>query len=90
MLQLIPIVFYGALFGVVYLIMLNGFLNGSMKTRIDAILSVLLIFLIGFGFCLFEWILAFANILGCFVWGAAIRSIAKRSAIFLVSHPPGR
>ena len=40
---------------IVYLIVLNGYLNGSMKTRIDAVLSVLWLALLALAFIAFGW-----------------------------------
>jgi hypothetical protein len=40
---------------VVFLIVLDGFLNGALKTRIDAVLSVALLCVLGAMFYWFSW-----------------------------------
>jgi predicted RNA polymerase sigma factor len=40
---------------IVYLIVLNGYLNGAMKTRIDLALSVLWLALLAIAFVAFGW-----------------------------------
>jgi hypothetical protein len=82
--------FYLPLMIVVFLAILDGFLNGAMKQRIDAVLGSLLVAIIILGFYLFGWGMGLANILACFVWGAGMRPLARRSAAFLLAYPPKR
>ena len=71
---------YGALGIVAFLVVLNGFLRGSQKTQIDAVLSLLLVGLVITAFLVAGWKLGFLAIAIVFFSGIVTRPIAARLA----------
>jgi len=58
---------FAALLIVVYLIVLNGFLNELFKARIDWVLSALVLGLVALIFALFGWKSGLPSIAFCFI-----------------------
>ncbi len=75
---------------IVFVIMLNGFLNGALKNRIDAALSVALLGVLAVIFYCFGWKGLGIGIALCLIAGTFFRPLARRLAMFLYSHPPKR
>lgn len=73
---------------VVYLIVLNGFLNGLFKARIDAILSCLLLGIIVIVFVAFGWRGGLTSIALSFIAAGIVRPFARSTARFIFAHPP--
>jgi Na+-driven multidrug efflux pump len=71
---------YVALALVAFLVVLNGFLRGAKKARIDAVLSLLLIGLIIIAFFVAGWKLGLLAIAIAFISAIVIRPIAARLA----------
>jgi hypothetical protein len=82
--------FFAALLIVVYLIVLNGFLDGLFKVRIDAILSTLLISIVAIFFVIFGWKSGLTGIAFCFIAAGLVRPLARSTARFIYAHPPKR
>ena len=74
----------------VYLIVLNGFLDGQIKGKIDAVLSSIVLGLIAIIFLVFDWKAGLTSIAVCFIAAGIVRPFARRTAIFIYSHPPRR
>jgi hypothetical protein len=79
-----------ALGAVVYLVVLNGYLDGAMKVRIDAVLSVLWLTLLGTAFLAFGWKSGVTAIAASFIGAWFLRPIARWTAAFMFAHPPKR
>jgi uncharacterized membrane protein YjjP (DUF1212 family) len=79
-----------ALLVVVYLIVLNGFLNGLYKGRIDATLSCLLLGIIAIVFVAVGWKGGLTSIALCFIAAGIVRPLARTTARFIYAHPPKR
>jgi hypothetical protein len=73
---------------VVFLIVLNAFLNGASKTRIDAVLSVALLCVLGAQFYWFGWKGPVKGVAVALIAAGALRPLAQRLAVFLLAHPP--
>ncbi|MBU2524074.1 hypothetical protein KKG71_02685 [Patescibacteria group bacterium] len=69
-----------------FLIMLNGFLRGKWKHHTDAVLSAALLALLVLSVILFGWFIALCHLIGLFVFGALIYSVAARIAARLLRH----
>ena len=81
---------FAALLIVVYLIVLNGFLNELFKARIDWVLSALVLGLVALIFALFGWKSGLTSIAFCFIAAGLVRSLAPSIARFIYAHPPKR
>ena len=73
---------------VVFLIVLNGFLNGALETRIDAVLSVALLCVLGAMFYWFSWKGLGTGVAVALIATNFLPPIARRAAAFLLAHPP--
>lgn len=80
--------YYIALGVVVFLAMMNGFLDGSAKNQIDAAISVVWVGLLLLGWYLFGWKTGLMNILLSLSIGASVRPLARRTATWFLAHPP--
>jgi len=82
---------YIALSVVVFLVVLNGFLRGAKKAKIDVVLSILLIGLIIISFFIADWKLGLLAIAIAFISAIISRPIAARlaSRLFAVSSDGG-
>lgn len=76
---------HAVLAGVVFLILLNGFLRGRWKPRIEAVLSVMWIAILCVLLWRFGWGPALLAVVASFVYGAVLRSPAARAAARLFS-----
>ena len=65
--------------------MLNGFLRGSKKTQIDAILSAIWLSLLVIGFIAFGWRAGVLALILSFVYAGVSRPIAAATAARLFS-----
>ena len=75
---------------VAFLMVLNGFLRGSKKTEIDAVLSLLLVGLIVTAFIVSGWKFGLLTIALAFISGIINRVSAARLASRLLSRSSGR
>jgi uncharacterized membrane protein len=75
---------------VVYLIVLNGFLNGRMKTKIDAALSCVLLGIIAVQFSVFDWRTGLTGVAVTLLAAWMVHPVARVTARFLYAHPPLR
>ena len=82
-------VYHAALAVTVFLVMLNGFLRGSRKAQIDAVLSVILVGLLVIGFIAFGWILGGVALILAFVYAKISRPLAAATAARLFSAAGG-
>jgi hypothetical protein len=73
---------------VVFLVVLNGFLNGSLKQHTDAALSVVWLALLAACFLAFGWKSGCVLIAFSFIGAGLIRPAAARVARFVYAHPP--
>ena len=73
-----------ALAGTMFLVVLNHFLQGTWKARIDAVLSLFLLGFLATAFIVFGWLAGALAILLCVVYGSAFRSVASRLAVRLL------
>ena len=71
---------------VVYLIVLNAFLNGRFKDRVNDILCVFLIAVVAIVFLTFGWKIGLISIGLCFISVGAVRPFARSTARFLFTH----
>jgi hypothetical protein len=72
-----------------FLVVVNGFLRGAKKAQIDAILSVILLGLLGTCFFLFGWKAGLAAIVLVFVYAIILRPIAARAAARMLRRIDG-
>jgi hypothetical protein len=79
---------FGVLLIVIYLIVLNGFLNGLYKTRIDAILTCALLAILAISFGFFGWKSGLTSIAFCLITPPFVRPAARGTARFMFAHPP--
>jgi hypothetical protein len=71
------------------LVVLNGFLTGSKKAQIDALLSVLLVSLLIVAFVAYGWKVGLIAISVTFFFALASRPLAARTAAKLFAVPSG-
>lgn len=71
-----------------FLIVLNGFLQGSLKAYIDVALSCALGGLLVATFWAYGWKAGLAAIAFSFLYAIATRPVARATAKWLLSHPP--
>ena len=69
--------------------MLNGFLRGSKKAQIDAVLSVVLVGLLVIGFIAFGWTAGVLALILAFVYARISRPLAAAMAVRLFSADGG-
>jgi len=69
-----------------FLVMLNGFLRGSWKNYIDVVLGLIWVLLLILSLILFGWFIALCHLVGSFIFGALIHSIAALFASRLLKH----
>lgn len=55
-----------------FLIMLNGQLNGASKEKIDALLSVVILILLGLAVFQYGWLTAGGYVVACIMFGALV------------------
>jgi hypothetical protein len=79
---------HSALFGVVYLIMLNGFLHGSKKDLLDAVLSIAWVAVIAIAFWFLGWQMGLLAILLSLLYALIARPLAAPLAAKLL-RPAG-
>jgi hypothetical protein len=72
-----------------FLVVLNGFLRGSRKAQIDALLSVLLVSLLIIAFVAYGWKVGLIAISVTFFFALASRPLAARAAAKLFALPSG-
>jgi len=72
----------------VFLIILNGFLYGALKNRIDAILSVTLLCVLAALFYWFSWKGLGTGVALAIIAASFLHPLARRIAAFLLAHPP--
>ena len=82
-------VYHAALAVTVFLVMLNGFLRGSKKAQIDAVLSVILVGLLVIGFVAFGWIAGVLALILAFVYATISRPLAAATVARLFSTAGG-
>lgn len=75
---------------VVYLIVLNAFLNGRLKHRINDVLCLFLLSIITVVFVAFGWKVGLTSIALCFISVGIGRPFARSTARFLYAHLPKR
>jgi len=84
----VEVALFAGLVIAVYLIVLNGFLNGLFKARIDAILVCLVLGIIAIVFFAFGWRGGLTSIALCFIAAGIVRPFARSTARFIYAHPP--
>ena len=82
-------VYHAALAATVFLVTLNGFLRGSKKAQIDAVLGVILVGLLVIGFVAFGWIVGVLALILAFVYARISRPLAAATATRLFSAGGG-
>ena len=82
-------VYHAALAAMVFLVMLNGFLRGSKKAQIDAVLSVIVLGLLVVGFVAFGWLMGGLALILAFVYATISRPLAAATAARLFSSAGG-
>ena len=71
---------------IVFLLMLNGYLRGSIKGYIDAIFGILLFVLIVIGFIIYGWKIGIANIIAILLYSVVTKRFAKKIAYKLLGR----
>lgn len=83
-------VYHAALAATVFLVILNGFLRGSKKPQIDAVLSVIVLVLLAVGFVSFGWMNGGVALILTVVYATIGRPLAAATAGRLRSSSGGR
>jgi hypothetical protein len=83
-------VYFGALLVISFLTIMNGYLDGRLRLRVDAVLSIALIGLVAFGFYKYGWKGGLFIIFVCFVQTVAITPIARRAAAHIAADRQNR
>ena len=73
-------IYHATLAAIVFLVTVNGFLRGSKKAQIDAVLSVMLVGLLLTGFVAFGWTVGVLALILAFVYARISRPLAARVA----------
>jgi hypothetical protein len=66
--------------GIVFLMMLNGYLRGTYRHHIDAALSVFFLAILVTVVVVYNWLLLLAHIIGSFIVGAIFQGLTARIA----------
>ena len=82
-------VYHAALAAMSFLVMLNGFLRGSKKAQIDAVLSVMLVGLLVAGFVAFGWQVGVLALVLAFVYASISRPLAAATATRILAAGRG-
>ena len=82
-------VYHVALAATAFLVTLNGFLRGSKKVQIDAVLSLILVGLLVIGFIAFGWIAGVLALILAFVYARISRPLAAATASRVLSADGG-
>jgi hypothetical protein len=69
---------------VVFLIMLNDYLQGSYKHWLEAILGFLIVAILITLFILYGWLVALFHLIGSFIFGASVQPYAAKVAARLM------
>lgn len=69
-----------------FLVIVNDFLRGRWKNYIDAVLGLIWLLLLILSIILFGWFIALCHLIGSFIFGALIHSVAALFATYLLKH----
>jgi len=77
------------LLAVAFIIMLNGFLHGSLKAKVDVVFGLLWVVLLIAAFWLFGLKSGLFSVALSFLYAVFTRPLARVAANWLLEHPPG-
>ena len=82
-------IYHATLAAIVFLVTVNGFLRGSKKAQIDAVLSVMLVGLLLTGFVAFGWTVGVLALILAFVYARISRPLAAATAARILAAGRG-